>query len=70
MKKIVLFAALTAASLSISACGKKADEAAPDAMGASSAAADAMGDASADAMGGASAAASEDAMGASTPAKM
>ena len=27
MKKIVLFAALTAASLSISACGKKAEEA-------------------------------------------
>ena len=26
MKKIVLFAALTAASLSISACGKKAEE--------------------------------------------
>jgi hypothetical protein len=60
MKKIVLFAALTAASLSVSACGKKAEEA-PVAADTATAAADAMGDASA--------AASDDAADAST-AKM
>lgn len=60
MKKIVLFAALTAASLSISACGKKAEEA-PVAADTATAAADAMG--------GASATASDDAADAST-AKM
>ncbi len=61
MKKIVLFAALSAASLSLSACGKKAEEA-PAAE--STATADAMGGASAEA----TAATSEDAMGASTEA--
>lgn len=58
MKKIVLFAALTAASLSLSACGKKAEEA-PVVV--ETAAAPAMD---------ATPAASEDAEGASTEAKM
>ena len=61
MKKIVLFAALTAASLSLSACGKKAEEAP---VAADTATADAMGGASAEA----TAASSEDAAGASSEA--
>lgn len=59
MKKIVLFAALTAASLSLSACGKKAEEA-PVAADTATATADTA----------ATPAASEDAEGASTEAKM
>ena len=58
MKKIVLLAALTAASLSISACGKKAEEAPVVVDTATAAAMDATP------------AASEDAEGASTEAKM
>jgi len=61
MKKIVLFAALSAASLSLSACGKKAEEAP---VAADTATADAGATAEA------TAASSEDAAGASTEAKM
>lgn len=58
MKKIVLFAALAAASLTVSACGKKAEEAPVAVDTATAAAVDAT------------AAASEDAADASTEAKM
>ncbi len=70
MKKIVLFAALTAASLSLSACGKKAEE--TPVAEASSAAADAMG-AAADASAAAtdaSSAAGDAAAASSEAAKM